>query len=105
MFNMQSLTNKVGRRKLEGFFIGKVKDIKDPLLLNRVKVDINELTHNKIDKKYLPWYSVQYPLSSTYNNKSFLPPVDSYVRVEFPTVDFYNGIVTGMLPKKPADIG
>jgi hypothetical protein len=91
------------RRLQEGFFVGKVVDNKDPMLLNRVKVEIEELSKG-VDKEILPWYVVIYPPADTFNNKASIPPIGSYVRVEFPSNDFYNGIVTGMISRVPPDL-
>ena len=101
MINTQLLFDKLrDEKKLNGVYVGKVVDNKDPMLLNRVKVEIEELTKG-IDKEYLPWYVCEYPVKDTYNSYASIPPIDSYVLVKFPNNDIYNGIVYGMIVRVP----
>jgi len=101
MINRQLLFDKIrDDKKLDGIYVGKVKDINDPLKLNRVKVEIDELTKG-IKKDWLPWYVIEYPVKNDFNNQSSIPPKDSYVLVKFPNNDIYNGVVYGMISRKP----
>jgi len=101
MVNKKLLFNKLrDDQKLDGVYVGKVVDNKDPMLLNRIKVEVEELTKG-IKKDYLPWYVCEYEVQNTYNNTSDIPPINSYVLVKFPNNDIYNGVVYGMISRVP----
>ena len=104
MINKELLFNKLrDQKKLDGTYVGKVKDINDPLKLNRIKIEVDELTKG-IKKDWLPWYICEFPVKSTYNATVDIPPKDSYVLVKFPNNDIYNGIVYGMISRKPQNL-
>lgn len=81
-------------------WIGKVVDTRDPDMNSRVKVEIDGLT-NGIERTLLPWYSTAQSFGSGSNSQSNLPPVNSRVRVSFPTDDIYNGIVEYSIASVP----
>jgi hypothetical protein len=95
------MENKVSK-KLEGFWIGTVVDNSDPKKLNRIKVQVRELS-NKIDKEYLPWYPCVIPPNANPNSKNFIPTKGSEVYVIFPDNNFYNGFVLSQLPYDPPE--
>ena len=95
-----SLTKSNDLKLKDGIFNGKVVDNKDPEKLGRIKVEIDELTKG-IDKKYLPWYFIKNPISSSPNAKNNIPQKGTMVVVEFPTNDIYNGLVSWMINSIP----
>lgn len=101
MINVFEIKNAVKKRdSLEGRWLGTVKDNADPAALNRIKVELDDLSKG-ISTEDLPWYIVLTPADSKSNSGVSLPRVNSRVLVEFPTNDFYNGIVTNSINITP----
>ena len=83
---------------LETAKIGQVVDNKDPDNYQRVRVSIPNVTEG-VPQEELPWYPIL--ISSENNNKTSIPVTGSWVYVEFPNGDIYNGIVKGALGASP----
>jgi len=77
--------------------IGQVVDNEDPKNRQRVRVAIPFLTEG-IPLDRLPWYP---QVLGGNNNKVSIPPKGTWVYVEFPNGDIYNGIVKGTLSASP----
>ena len=78
--------------------IGRVIDNKDPENFQRVKVVIKDVTEG-LPKKAIPWYPII--TKGTNNNSTSIPEIGSYVYIEFPNGDIYNGVVVGFLSSAP----
>jgi len=104
MLNKYKVNDIIQKKHLrDGIYNGVVKDNKDPLKLNRVRIEIEELTKG-IPKEKLPWYCVKNSVTDTPNAGGKIPPINSNVIVEFPDNDIYNGLVSWQLVSKGASI-
>lgn len=101
MFNKVKVRDLIHTpNSLTGFYNGIVVDRNDPKGLQRVRVEIFNLTKG-IPVDHLPWYSVASPVSSHPNSSGVIPPLRSEVVVEFDSDDIYNGVVKYMLESRP----